>query len=240
MDIKVSDLVNQLYMQEITFKTMVKATNAPAYYSQIMAGKIISNRMYLYFNENLIRKQLKKNPAQNYYEYFNSIINKNENNSYRNLVLFEINELISKFSADLKKDNIEKMFLAEFHETMLTTYKYILKNDYSVEAGVENNAHEITGILKDLDKYATEEEYRIKYLIGAIAHINNSINLDNTSELVLYPNTKESEAEQIMEGFNNFIDSIIGKYYKYDSSEFFICLLLMVIQRDYNIFETLE
>ena len=239
MDFKISDLVNQLYMQEITFKTMIKAESFPSEYNQVFAGKIISNRMFLYFNEKMIRKQMRKNPAQYYYEYLNSIINGAETN-YRNLVLFEINELIGKISTDLKKENIEKMFLIEFHESIFMTYKYILKKELSIEVGIGNNSQEILGILKELDNYATKEEYRIKYLIGALAHINNSVSIDNISELVLYPETNDKEAESIMVGFNNFIDAIIGKYYEYDRPEFFICLLLMAIQRDYNLLDTID
>ncbi|MBX9838975.1 MAG: hypothetical protein K2X69_11775, partial [Silvanigrellaceae bacterium] len=230
MDFKISDLVNQLYMQEVTFKTMVKAESFPSYYNQILAGKIISNRMFLYFNEKMIRKQMRKNPVQYYYEYLNSIINDVETN-YRNLVLFEINELVDKMEIDFKKEDIEKMFLIEFHESIFMTYKYILKKELSIDVGVENNSKEIIGILKELDNSTNKEEYRVKYLIGALAHINNSVSIDNISELILYPNTSEKSANEIMVGFNRFIDEIIGKYYEYDRPEFFICLLLLAIQR---------
>lgn len=233
MNIKLSELVKNVSLQESFFKTVLMTM--PEFHSKLIAGKIINTRMFLYFNENILRKQISKNPAQYYYEYMNNIINK-EYNNYRNLVRFEIKNLIENTIIEDSIDEVERMYLAEFHESLLMSYKISVKSNLNVDIDSTINEKEISDILNDLKEVDVSKDYYTKFLLGVIAHVNNTISVDSIDKVVLYNATPDRDREKILHKFNYFLDSVIGKHFVYDNNDYFIALILMAIQREPDIF----
>lgn len=235
MNIKLSELVKNIEMQEVYFKRILDTV--PEFHSKIIAGKIINSRMFLYFNENVLRKQISKNPAQYYYEYLNNIIDK-ESNNYRNLVNFEIKNLIEGTVIEDAADEVERMFLSEFHESLFVSYKISVKNTLGVD--IDSNTDEmqfiLDEILKDLEDIDISSDYHIKFLLGVIAHVNHTVRHDKLDEIVLYKATPERDRDRLMDKFNYFLDTIIGKHFIYDNNEYFIALILLVIQKKPDVF----
>lgn len=232
--ININEIVKQIGMQEEVIKNVAKIT--PIEFMAPIAGGIINTRMFLYFNEKILRKQINGNPTKYFYDYINSII-KNKENNYRNLVLFEIDELLDHIKVPVNKNDIENSYLGEFCTALIRSHIYLL-NKRNIQVREYNNEH-CDSVLYEIGDFAPQDKYRITFLLGCLAHMNNFERMEYIESLVLYGNESEKQKDLILNNFYNFVDYFIEKYSHYDFEVYLILIAILAIRSEY-IFKFIE
>lgn len=238
MDFKIVDLVNQINMQEIVLKKTLDFGVGEDFYCKFMFSKIIGSRMFLYFNEKIIRNQKQRNPQQNYYEHLNAMVEGKET-PFRNLVRFEIKELATEIGFDVDLKEIEEFFLIDLHKNIYNAFKLVLKKEQNISISKSDNKDEIEGIIKDLDFQKCSKKYRLKFMLGVLAHVEG-IDIEEIYDKIIFNKVGENLKYELKNKFNDFLDIVIGKYFVYDRPEYFICLMLMALESDYEMFKKLD